>query len=94
MATREHDKCDNDVNEATLTMTVTTAMATTTATTHGDGVHVNNKKATTLASTGITTMVKRTVDGGDANTDIDNDDVFDDDNLTRMMGSRWLASGR
>ena len=31
--------------------------------------------------------VKRTADGGNANKDNDNDDVFDDDDPARMMGS-------
>ena len=30
----------------------------------------------------------RTVDGGNADNDKDNNDVIDDDNLTRMIGSQ------
>ena len=94
LATKEHDKCDTDVHKARLTMTETTATATTTAATHGNSNHVNDKKATTPAITGTTTTLKRTADGGNADNDNNNDDVFNDNNPTRMMGSRWAASGR
>jgi hypothetical protein len=38
--------------------------------------------------------VKRTADGGNANNDKDNNDVVNDNNLMRMIGSQWAASGR
>ena len=75
-------------------MTERTVTAATMAATHGNGDHVDMKKATTPATTGTTTMAKRIGDGGDANDDNNNDDIFDNKNPTRMMGSQWAASGR
>ena len=41
-----------------------------------------------------TTTVKRTADGGNADANKENNDVVKDNNLTRMIGSQWAASGR
>jgi hypothetical protein len=44
LAAKEHNKCNDNINEAALTMTEMMAMATTMAATHGDGNHVDDKK--------------------------------------------------
>ena len=52
LAAKENDKYKDNVNEATLKMTVRTATVTTTAATHGDGNHVNNKKSNNAGNNG------------------------------------------
>ena len=52
LAAKEHDKCNDNIDKATLTMTETTAKEPTTAATHGDGNHVDDKEGSNAGNNG------------------------------------------
>ena len=53
LATKEHDKYNDNNDKAMLTMTEMTATATTTAAMHGDGNHVDDEKSNNTGDDGV-----------------------------------------